>query len=368
MNTITETDEISLYYRKGASDKMYQVRIEPKDAGFVVRFAFGRRGTALNTGTKTPVPVDYAEAREVFEKLVRAKLAKGYSPGGEGIPFRHTGLEGRDTGIACQLLHPVSVEEEVAELLQDAEFCLQEKFDGKRLLVRKAGNVIEGINRKGLAVALPESLSRAVGETIDADCLLDGESLGESLVVFDLLEADGRDLRSRPYIDRLTALDGLIESAVAGDIVQIAPTAIGGSAKTALLRKLRETNAEGGVFKRLDAPFIPGRDGHRDQFKHKFHETASFVAGSSNPGRRSIALSLLDEDGRLVPAGNVTIPPNHPVPQPGTVVDVRYLYAFRESGSVYQPVYLGERDDVEPAECSTGQLKFKAETSACVSA
>src|SRR5690606_13063527 len=166
MNTLMETDEISLHYRKGASDKVYQVRIEPKDAGFVVRFAFGRRGTTLNTGTKTPVPVDYAEARKIFEKLIRAKLAKGYSPGGEGMPFRHTGLEGRDTGITCQLLHPVSGEGEVAEILQDAGFCLQEKFDGKRLLVRKTGNVVEGINRKGLVVALPESLSRAVSESI----------------------------------------------------------------------------------------------------------------------------------------------------------------------------------------------------------
>ncbi len=42
-------------------------------------------------------------------------------------------------------------------------------------------------------------------------------------------------------------------------------------------------------------------------------------------------------------------------------MECRYLYAFRESGSIYQPVYLGPRDDIRAAECTTAQLKYKAE-------
>jgi bifunctional non-homologous end joining protein LigD len=61
-----------------------------------------------------------------------------------------------------------------------------------------------------------------------------------------------------------------------------------------------------------------------------------------------------------VSAGNVTIPPNHEVPSKGEVVECQYLYAFRESGSIYQPVYLGTRSDIPAAECSTDQLKYKA--------
>ena len=37
------------------------------------------------------------------------------------------------------------------------------------------------------------------------------------------------------------------------------------------------------------------------------------------------------------------------------------LYAYRESGSIYQPVYLGERDDIPATDCTTEQLKYKAE-------
>ncbi len=42
------------------------------------------------------------------------------------------------------------------------------------------------------------------------------------------------------------------------------------------------------------------------------------------------------------------------------MVEIRYLYAFPESGVLYQPVYLGKRSDIDPAECMTAQLKFKA--------
>ena len=69
----------------------------------------------------------------------------------------------------------------------------------------------------------------------------------------------------------------------------------------------------------------------------------------------------LDATGAAVAAGNVTIPPNHALPPVGGVVEVRYLYAFPESGRLFQPVYLGARDDVLPAECATSQLKFKSE-------
>jgi bifunctional non-homologous end joining protein LigD len=43
------------------------------------------------------------------------------------------------------------------------------------------------------------------------------------------------------------------------------------------------------------------------------------------------------------------------------VVECRFLYAFKESGSIFQPVYLGTRDDITTEECTTAQLKYKAD-------
>jgi bifunctional non-homologous end joining protein LigD len=42
------------------------------------------------------------------------------------------------------------------------------------------------------------------------------------------------------------------------------------------------------------------------------------------------------------------------------VVEIKYLYAYK-GGSLYQPIYQGKRDDIEPAYCTTEQLKFKGE-------
>jgi bifunctional non-homologous end joining protein LigD len=55
----------------------------------------------------------------------------------------------------------------------------------------------------------------------------------------------------------------------------------------------------------------------------------------------------------------VSIPVNHTVPTISTIVEVRYLYAFKESGVVFQPVYLGEREDLTLDACQVTQLKFK---------
>ena len=90
------------------------------------------------------------------------------------------------------------------------------------------------------------------------------------------------------------------------------------------------------------------------------HATASCVVAAVSATKRSVALELAGEGGGdRVPVGNVTIPPNHAVPRPGDVVEVRYLYAY-PGGSLYQPLYLGRRDDVKPEECLLSQLKFKA--------
>ncbi len=79
-------EKITLYYRQGSSDKVYHAGIESKDSGYVVNFAYGRRGTTLTTGTKTSTAVDYEAARAIYDKLVKAKTAKGYTSGEDGTP------------------------------------------------------------------------------------------------------------------------------------------------------------------------------------------------------------------------------------------------------------------------------------------
>ena len=209
--TITPPKQTTLYYREGLSDKVYHVSLEPNGSPehFLVRFAFGRRGSTLQTGTKTPTPVDYDTALRTFNQLVASKLAKGYTPGENGTPYQHTGHEGRTTGIYPQLLEPVADTYALGRLLVDPLYCAQEKHDGKRLLLRKRGETTDGINRKGLVVSVPATIAREAAR-LPGDFLVDGEVVGDTLHVFDVLENNGVDHRGLPYIYRLEILRELV--------------------------------------------------------------------------------------------------------------------------------------------------------------
>ena len=88
------TAAISLYFREGSSDKVYHAQIAPDGNDlYSVNFQYGRRGSTLQTGTKTAAPVALAQARKIFDKLVAEKRAKGYTEGESGVPVlrRRTG-------------------------------------------------------------------------------------------------------------------------------------------------------------------------------------------------------------------------------------------------------------------------------------
>ncbi|MEO5714889.1 MAG: WGR domain-containing protein [Luteolibacter sp.] len=357
--TNTSITTTSLYFREGGSDKEYHASIEPKGEGYIVTFAYGRRGNTLTTGTKTPTIVTLDQAQAIHQKLVASKVAKGYSPGNDGTPYQQTGGEGNDSGIRCQLLNPVD-ESELSRLLTGSTHCLQEKFDGRRLLVRKQGETVTGINRRGLVVAIPDPIREAV-EGIPFDVVIDGEAVGDTLHAFDLLEVKGNDIRHRRYIDRHAGLLMVIPSHQPA--LRWVSTAIDPNDKLEIYEDLRQSGCEGIVFKEVDAPFSPGRpNSGGSQLKFKFVESASFIVTAINT-KRSVTLGLFDGN-ELGAAGNVTIPPNHAVPAKGDVVECRYLYCFRESGSIYQPVYQGKREDIPASECTTDQLKYKAEPKA----
>jgi bifunctional non-homologous end joining protein LigD len=346
-----------LGFREGSSDKVYRACVERSGDGFVVNFAYGRRGATLNTGTKTQQPVPYAEALSVYEKLVASKTGKGYKPvaGAQpstGVGTTVTDREQRDTGLRPQLLNPID-NSDVTAYLTDDRWCAQEKFDGKRMLLRKSGNALIGVNRDGLSVGFPQVYATALA-AVPGDFVIDGESVGETFYAFDLLESEDVCLRHMPYRIRLVSLQALF-GRIGGSIV-VAETVCGND-KRRFLEQLRAAKKEGIVLKDLGAPWTAGRPASGGTaLKCKFWATCSCVVLKVN-ARRSVELEL---GGRSV--GNVSIPPNHEIPVAGQIVEIRYLYVTGLGGSLYQPIYLGVRDDVRIEDCTfeRQRIKYKA--------
>jgi bifunctional non-homologous end joining protein LigD len=206
-----------------------------------------------------------------------------------------------------------------------------------------------------LSIGFPNAISEAVSKVANS-FVVDGESIGEVLYVFDLLEVDGTDHRNQPYRSRL----GSLEALVWGDkkALVIAKTAIGQHDKRALMASLKTANKEGIVFKKLSAHWYAGRpESGGSAIKCKFWASCSCVVSKVN-AKRSIEVSL---EGKSI--GNVTIPPNKDVPAVGQVVEIKYLYVVGVGGKLYQPIYLGLRDDVDAGECTfaSQHLKYKPE-------
>ena len=350
------TECVTLYFRQGGSDKVYNANIENKGDGYVVNFAFGRRGSTLQSGTKTRAPVPFIEAKKIYDRLVKEKMAKGYSPGASGVAYVGTENAQRSTGILPQLLNPI--DEALAEtLIDDPSVWMQEKKDGRRVIVLVADKII-GSNRKGLSIGLPESIVQSVGE-IGLPCILDGEAIGDRFYAFDLIGLNGVDYRVRPYHERFERLVNLIDAGHGS--VEVVEAHVSRSGKRDAFDRLKRANAEGVVFKKSDAPYTPGRPASGGpQLKHKFVATGSFIVAGVNVGKRSVGLEVLKASCQTQYVGNVTVPPNQKIPKVGALVEVRHLYAFQE-GCLFQPVLLGVRDDIDTNACTTVQLKYKPE-------
>jgi bifunctional non-homologous end joining protein LigD len=343
---MSEPITVSLAYKADGSDKVYNLFVKPKGTGFIVEFTWGRRGAELTYSLKTPEPVSYEDAVKILRKQEKSKRSGGYSDAEHaGKPFAGADYADRKTQHAPQLLNTVEGEE-LDALLDDDGYCAQPKHDGERVMIAKKGDEVTGINRSGLTRALPQELVDDAKQLPDG--VYDGELVGSTLHVFDLVQPG-------TYQSRLHALEKNLNKPMR-HILRV-ETAYTSDAKINLMARVQAENGEGIVLKDLKAAYKPGRPASGGpQRKFKFVETASCIVLRSNTGKRSVMLGVVEGDA-TIEVGSCTIPANHNIPEAGTVVEVRYLYAYR-GGALFQPVYLGPRTDIEAKDCTVDQLKF----------
>jgi len=360
---MSEIKRTTMECHEGGSNKDYTIWIEPKGDGFIVPFLFGAIGGTKQSGCKTPKPVSLEAAEKVLEKVVKEKLAKGYTIGGN-VPA-YSQVEGKvDAGVRPMLLTEAHEDEDLERLIDDYDWAAQPKLNGLRLLVIVKGGKVTAINRKGLERAISVPMEKALSKL--RDCLLDGEKIGELYYPFDLLEEGTTNLRESPMLARVSLLQVLIKGA---DVSFIRPVETVGDkqGKQKLADNLRAARKEGVVFKRLNGIYEPGRRENLKKaiaVKVKFLKDLSAVVKTWNGGKASIELVVFDED-KEVSIGNCTVPKKYTNQiKPGAVVNVRYLYATADD-QLFQPRLsptddgIVVREDLRQKDCKFTQLIYE---------
>lgn len=366
---------VALHCQVGTSDKVYLASIVPQGEGFVVQCQYGRRGAALQTVTKPKAPTTEQAAQKILDSLVSEKLAKGYVPMGSAPPPVVPNT--LSDALAVMLLEPITVEQ-LPAYIADERWALEPKYDGQRIVVHArsgpSGLTIMAQNREGKAFELASELVEDLHTILTTPTILDGEvvqtSTGPIYYVFDVV-----DMPSEPYAVRRTRLEALLGGLLGSDTSRVRPAIVAytSTTKQALFDTMREARGEGVVGKRVDRPYVADR--RLDvAIKCKFwddvtalviarNDTGAGLSGTPvvqkklESGKRSVQMALT-KAGTLVNVGDISVPVNYPVPEPGTLIRVRYLYAFPDTDKLFQPQYEGTRDDVSGPD-STAQLKYK---------
>jgi len=308
-------ETVTLENHEPGSNKFYTVKLESNDDTFAVGYVYGPIGTVLGTGYKVQ-GVDQTTAKREYDKLIAKKMKDHYNPVNAAGPSAVPVIDKVDSGIRAQLLNSIA-ESEAKKYINDPDWGMEQKFDGKHLLMNKSDSGVTAVNKKGFLCSFPSTYADALNLLKPEELVLDGEDVKGIYYVFDILSVNGEDLRNLTYLARWQTLQGMKEKFPAKGVFRVADMAVTKEEKQAMFDRLKAENAEGCVFKRLSAKFKAGRPAAGgDMLKFKFVATASFIVARVNQ-KSSIGISLLNEKGVMVDMGNCTIAQNTVTPVAG---------------------------------------------------
>ena len=281
-------------------------------------------------------------------------------------------------------------------ILKSTEYIFEPKLDGYRALCEKNAGTLRftSRNNRDITREFPEL---AFGDLIKADCVLDGEIViydekgnpsfsllqrqkhhdrPATYVAFDILELEGRNLKTLPLSTRKRTLAGIIEE---GRNLQTMPGTADGER---LWDVVTARHLEGVMAKKKESLYVTGRS--HAWLKIKDEKTVDCViVGYVTKTRTiaSLALGLYDAGSltyigqvgtgfseslvgelatELVRAGsNVALPKNVQHVVPDKVCEVRYLQ-YTKDHRLRGPVFVRMRDDKPVEECTIDQVQSVA--------
>ncbi|MEM3712751.1 MAG: ATP-dependent DNA ligase [Thermoproteota archaeon] len=169
--------------------------------------------------------------------------------------------------------------------------ALEYKFDGARVQIHKRGNNVRVFSRRltEVTISIPEIVGEVVNGVNAEEAILDGEVIAVGangrplpfqdlmrrftkvknieeevkriplkLYLFDVIYLNGKQLVDRPYSERWSELERIVEK------VELAPRIVTSSINEAegFMKRAIEEGHEGVVTKALNSPYIPGARGN----------------------------------------------------------------------------------------------------------
>jgi len=369
---------VTLENTQDGHSKEYRLSLEDVGGGVCEVVAlWGKIGTSLTRTVK--FSGDQAQAEKQYIKILNSQLSKGYLIVGE----KHDGQNVATTGsqapagvvkkviarIPPMLCGPLYDSAELEPYLLNDRYVLEEKFNGTRKQVVKAGDELSITNKQGQSTSkgmLPATQAQFLKVPFDFTVDTEDEPVGGGCVLLDILALRNKPLDRLVRRDRRPLLEAFYkEAGFDGKIVRLSEQAAGQKAKRQFLKRIEAEGGEGVIIKDNTAVYVGGEAGRKHQWKYKFQATASFIVDAVGiGGKRNIGLALLDGATRIH-CGKCAVPVNKSIEAiaHGDVVECRFLYAEVGSNKLHQPFYLGKRDDVAPTECQITQLKYKPQPS-----
>jgi bifunctional non-homologous end joining protein LigD len=278
------------------------------------------------------------------------------------------------------------------------EWAYEMKWDGYRAIAEVRDGVVRLVSRRGndLTASYPELAPLGAAVPVD-DVVLDGELVvlddegrpsfhalqrhehAATLMLFDVLRIDGRDVVALPWRERRALLERL---ALAGPTWQT-PAIVEGDADAAVATA-SALGMEGVVAKRVDAPYAPGKRTTAWQ-KYKLSARQELVVGGWLPGEGRLSGTVgsllvgyhdgpggplryagrvgsgLDDSAREALRSRLATratspfsdaPRRLPDPvwvEPDVVAEVRFT-EWTADGVLRQPVFVGLRADKDPTD------------------
>lgn len=258
--------------------------------------------------------------------------------------------------------------EDLAAVVGSDDWITQFKYDGDRVLVEVTDGRIRVLNRQGEAKIRNVGHAQLLPFTAlhRGRWVFDGEVVGRTLVLFDLVFASG------PVTDWITDRDPFatryrVLRDIAGVLgippaeqnssapVVLAPVALDQESKAQMLADAVLHQREGLIARRSAGAYEQGRRS-KDLLKHKLIKDVDIVITGLHATKESATLAVHDERGNLVEVGSASTLGKGSVSL-GEVWVVTFLYVTDPNHPrLVQPRLVRSRTDKAPEQCLLDQF------------